>query len=202
MVLGLGIAGMVLALDQITSAMILAGGLFMGIILVDLILRGYTLPLVSRIVRYVDRADPLPGRGALFFVVGALTCIILFPKPVVVPALIAVTVLDGVATLFGIRYGRIRIFGNKTLEGTLSGVILTVVVLVPFLSLLMAISVSVIAGLIELFAPVDDNLLIPFCVCVVLTAVPLVICRRRYEELGRGGPGPNATGTMQSGPGC
>jgi len=112
LVFGLGIAGIVVVLDRFTATAILAGGLFIGIILVDLILRGYTLPVFSALVNYVDRNDPLPGKGALYFAVSALVCVILFSKPVVIPALVSLAVLDGVATIAGIRFGRNRIPGR------------------------------------------------------------------------------------------
>ena len=78
-IFGLGIAAIVLVLDHTTAMAVLAGGLLFGLILIDLIRRGYTLPVFSAVVNYVDRNDPLPGKGALYFVGSALTCVILFP---------------------------------------------------------------------------------------------------------------------------
>jgi len=172
---GLGIAGMVKCLDQPTSTAILAGGLFIGIILVDLILRGYKLPLFSSLVDYGDRCDPLPGKGAFFFAVSALVCVILFPAPVVIPALVTIAVLDSVATLVGIRYGKRRIYNGKSWEGTLSGILVTVLVLLPFLTPLGAVVVAVVSGFIELLSPVDDNLVIPVGVCILLGVFPALI---------------------------
>ena len=172
---GLGIAGMVKYLDQPTATAILAGGLFIGIILVDLILRGYKLPLFSSLVDYGDRCDPLPGKGAFFFAVSALVCVILFPAPVVIPALVTIAVLDSVATLVGIRYGRRRIKNGKSWEGTLSGILVTVLVLLPFLTPLGAMVVAVVSGLVELLSPVDDNLVIPVGVCTLLSVFPALI---------------------------
>ena len=172
---GLGIAGMVKFLDQPTVVSILAGGLFIGIIFVDLILRGCRIPLFSSLVDYGDRCDPLPGKGAFFFAVSALLCVILFPAPVVIPALVTIAVLDSVATLVGIRYGKRRIYNGKSWEGTISGILVTVLVLVPFLTVIGAIVIAVIAGIIELFTPVDDNLIIPVSVCILLTIFPVLI---------------------------
>ena len=82
-IFGLGIAAIVLVLDHTSAMAVLAGGLLFGLILIDLILRGYTLPVFSAVLNYVDRSDPLPGKGALYFAVSALTCVILFPVAVV-----------------------------------------------------------------------------------------------------------------------
>jgi phytol kinase len=169
---GLGIAAIVLFLDHAVVIAVLATGLFIGVVLIDLILRGYQIPVLSPLVRYGDRFDPLPGKGALFFAVSALACIILFPVFMVVPALVALAILDSVTTVVGIRFGRHRISNGKSWEGTLAGISVTVIALLPFLSPSGAMAVSVIAGIIELFAPVDDNLVIPAGICILLTLVP------------------------------
>jgi dolichol kinase len=166
---------MILVLDHMTATAILAGGLFFGIILVDLILRGYTLPVFSALVNYVDRCDPLPGKGAFFFAVSALACVILFPVHVVVPALVTVAVLDGIATIVGTRFGRTRIYNGKSWEGTIAGIFVAALALLPFLSAAGALVISVFAGILEIFSPIDDNLLIPACVCVTLMMFPVLI---------------------------
>jgi phytol kinase len=175
LVFGLGIAGMVLILDHTTATAILAGGLFSGIILVDLILHGYEIPAISALVKYVDRCDPLPGKGALFFAISALACVILFSKPVVVPALVSLAVLDGVASIAGTRFGRNRIYNGKSLEGTIAGIIITFVVLLLVMPVPGALVVAVSAGIIEMFSPIDDNLVIPISICILLTAVPVLL---------------------------
>jgi phytol kinase len=172
---GLGIAALVFFLDHSLVISIIAVGLLTGIVLVDLILRGYRIPVISPLVRYGDRCDPLPGKGAFFFAVSALACIILFPVPVVVPALIALSVLDSVTTLAGLRFGRHRIHNGKSWEGTLSGIAVTILALLPFLTLPGAVISSVVTGIIELYSPVDDNLVIPVGVCILLTLVPALI---------------------------
>jgi phytol kinase len=174
-IFGLGIAGIILVLDHTSAMAVLAGGLFFGLILIDLILRGYTLPVFSAVVNYVDRNDPLPGKGALYFAVSALTCVILFPVEVVVPALVSLAVLDGVAAIAGIRFGRTRIYNGKSLEGTVAGIFFTFLVLLLFISIQGALIVSVVAGIIEMFSPVDDNLVIPIIICFLLTVFPALI---------------------------
>ncbi|MCK9579061.1 MAG: hypothetical protein M0Q92_01255 [Methanoregula sp.] len=175
LVFGLGIAALVLLLNRNTTIAILAAGLLFGAVLVDLVLRGCTIPGISWLLSYVDRFDSLPGRGALFFVVSALSCVILFPAPIVVPALVALAVLDSVATIAGSRFGRQRFVNGKSLEGSITGIAVTIPVLLPLLSLPGAVLVSFLAGIIELVSPVDDNLLIPIIVCTALTFVPALV---------------------------
>jgi phytol kinase len=174
-IFGLGTAGIVLILDHITATAILAGGLFFGVILIDLILSGYKIPVFSAILNYVDRHDPVPGKGAFYFAVSALTCVILFSAPVVVTALVSWAVLDGVAPIAGIRFGRTRIYKGKSVEGTITGIFVTFLVLLLFISIQGALVVAVIAGIIEMFSPVNDNLVIPVSICIFLTVIPLLI---------------------------
>ncbi len=169
---GLAVAGMVHVAGQPAAVAILAGGLFIGIVMVDLILRGCRVPLFSGLVAAFDRGDRLPGRGALYFAVSALACVILLPVTISVPALVTLAVLDSVTTMVGVRFGRTRIYNGKSWEGTLAGIIVTVLVLLPFLTVPGAVVVAIVAGLIELLSPVDDNLVIPVGVCVVLALVP------------------------------
>jgi phytol kinase len=172
---GLGIAALVFFIDHAVVVAVMAGGLLIGIVLVDLIFRGHRVPGLSPLVQYGDRADPLPGKGAFFFAVSALACIILFPASIVVPALVALAVLDSVTTLAGLRFGRHRIYNGKSCEGTLSGIAVTVLCLLPFLTLAGALGASVVAGIIELFSPIDDNLVIPLGVCLLLMLVPALV---------------------------
>lgn len=169
---GLGIAAMVNFLDHTIVVAVMAGGLLIGVVLVDLILRGHRIPFITPLVRYGDRCDPLPGKGAFYFAVSALACIILFPVSVVVPALVALAVLDTVTTLVGLHFGRHRIHNGKSWEGTLAGVAINSLVLTPFLTPFYAMAVSVVAGIIELLSPVDDNLLVPVGVCILMSLVP------------------------------
>jgi phytol kinase len=172
---GLGIAALVFFIDRTIVISVMAGGLFIGVVLVDLIFRGHQIPVISPLVQYGDRCDPLPGKGAFFFAVSALSCIILFPVSIVVPGLVALAVLDSVTTLVGVRFGRHRIYNGKSHEGTLSGVAVTIIALVPFLTVPGAFVAAGIAGIIELLSPVDDNLVIPVGVCILLALVPALV---------------------------
>lgn len=172
---GLGIAALVYFLDHAVAVAVMAGGLLTGVVLVDLILRGHRIPVISPLVQYGNRCDPLPGKGAFFFAVSALACIVLFPVPVVVPALVALAVLDSVTTLAGVRFGRHRFRNGKSWEGTLAGIAVTALVLLVFIHPCGALAAAVAAGLIELLSPVDDNLLIPVGICILLALVPALL---------------------------
>jgi dolichol kinase len=88
---------------------------------------------------------------------------------------VTLAVLDGVATIAGTRFGRTRFYNGKSAEGTVAGIFVTFLVLLLFMSVHGALIVAVIAGIIELFSPVDDNLVIPVSICILLTVIPVLI---------------------------
>jgi dolichol kinase len=169
--LGLGIA---IAIPLFEKQIVLAAfviAIFAGFILSDALSKGYSIPLVSRVVAVLERKDVLPGKGTLYFAISIFFVLVFFPLPVVVPSVICLAVLDGVATLVGTKIGNHRIWQGKSLEGTHAGIgatLLALMVLTP-LTLPLAIAAAITAGVVELFTPVDDNLVIPFSVCIVLT---------------------------------
>ena len=175
LIFGLLIAAMVFIAGKTNAAAILAGGLFIGLVLVDLILRGHRLPLFSFLIDRLDRNDTIPGKGALMFAASSLACVILFPVAIAVPAIVTLAVLDSVTTIAGQALGRHRIYNGKSFEGTAAGIIVTTIVLLVFMSLPGALAVAVLAGIIELVSPVDDNLVIPVAVAVLLAVMPGVL---------------------------
>lgn len=174
MLFGLGIAALIFAAPKELTLAVLMLGTFTGILFTDAILRGYRVPVISGLVDSLERRGALPGRGALTFAVSSLFCVIFFDKSAVVPAIIALAVLDGTATIIGFYFGRAKVVHGKTIEGSLAGITLCFIALLPFLPAITAALVSLVAGLVELFSPLDDNLLIPVSVCILLTALATV----------------------------
>ncbi|RXE57178.1 hypothetical protein ABH15_03425 [Methanoculleus taiwanensis] len=169
LIFGLGIAGFVFLFDSTITISVLMIALFAGFILSDALQRGYFIPGISQIIERLERRDAVPGKGALFFALGALFCLVFFPTAVVFPALVVLALLDSVTTIFGVRYGRHRIYNKKSVEGTLFGIAVTFSVLLFLVPPGAALAVAVVSGLVELTTPIDDNLVVPVAACVVLS---------------------------------
>ncbi len=169
---GLGIAAFIFVAGKGIAIATLAIAIFIGLVISDTISRGYHIPFISDIVEVLERKDELPGRGALFFVISTLVCLILFDLSLVLPAVVTLAVLDGVATIAGMKYGRTRLWNGKTLEGTLTGFCAAVLALLLLVPPITTIVVALTGALVELCSPFDDNLLIPVSICVILTIVP------------------------------
>jgi len=168
LIFGLGIAGFVLLFDRDIALSVLMLALFVGFILSDAISRGYTVPVVSRIVAGLERRDAAPGKGALFFALGALFCLIFFAKEIAFMGLVVLALLDSVTTLVGVRFGRTRIYNHKSLEGTIAGIGVTTIALCLLVPPAIALTAAAATALAELVSPVDDNLVIPVVACLVL----------------------------------
>ena len=166
---GLGIAGFILAFDRDFTLSVLVLTLFMGFILSDAVSRGYTIPVISTIIVNLERRDAAPGRGALFFALGALFCLVFFEREIVFAGLVVLSLLDSVTTLAGTRFGKTRIYNHKSLEGTLAGVAVTAVALCLLVPPAVALVTAAVAAIAELVSPVDDNLTIPVVACLALT---------------------------------
>jgi dolichol kinase len=168
---GIGIAAVILLLGRDLALPVLLASLLGGFVLSDSIARGHRIPLISRLVEDLERPGVLPGKGAILFVFSSTFCLFFFPDPVVIPAVLTLAVLDGVSAMAGQYAGRHRIWNNKSSEGTVAGITVTAAVLLVLIAPLQALATAIIAGLIELVSPVDDNLVIPPAVCLLLTAL-------------------------------
>ncbi len=142
--------------------------LLIGSMLTDAVERGRRIPLITPLLEQLEREDAEPGRGAFYFVVSALTCLLLFGPFHASIGLFVLALHDSVATLVGRQLGRHRIYNNKSFEGFLAGFLITTMLLLPFLPPGQAALVALAGGVVELISPGDDNLVIPPVVCLVL----------------------------------
>ena len=116
--------------------------------------------------------------GASFFLSGCSLSILLFSKPVAISAMCVLLVSDTAAALVGKRWGKHKL-GTKSLEGTLAFMATAVVVIFivaavsgqGMLFYLGGALAAIISAFVELYSKqmkVDDNLLIPLSVGLIL----------------------------------
>ena len=172
MVFGLLITLLIWIVPKETALMILGVGLLGGLWFIDLVMRGFHVPVISDLVNHLERPDAYPGMGAFFFVFSSLVTLILFPSDVTAIGVLVLSVLDGMATLIGLRYGKTRIINHKSLEGSGGAVFITFLVLLFLMNPVQSAVIAIIAGFFELVSPIDDNLLIPPVIGVLLTIIP------------------------------
>ena len=102
--------------------------------------------------------------GSIYFITSTIICFAVFDYQIALLALLLTVFGDLASALVGIRYGKTKIFRNKTLQGFLAG--LAVKLLVGSLVLpnypLIAVLMAAVASVVELFtSKLDDNLTVP-----------------------------------------
>ena len=110
--------------------------------------------------------------GTSYLLTGVMVCALVFPHEVVSVTLLFLGFADPIASFVGILYGKDKIFGQKSLQGTLAGYVVCVVAGASFLfakdlPVDRIIVFSFVAGLVgalsELIpvAGLDDNFTMP-----------------------------------------
>ncbi len=140
-------------------------------------LNGSAIPIVSRVTAYAARRRD-EGRfvlGPVTMGLGVLLTLVLFPPDVARVGIMALAFGDGIASLAGKVYGRIRIPGaqGKTLEGSTACFVAVYVSSIFILrDPLMAFETALLAMLIEVLPLKDyDNLIIPLAISAFVLVV-------------------------------
>lgn len=120
--------------------------------------------------------------GTTYLLTGALIVLIFFPRPIVNLAFLFLAFADPIASYFGIRFGKDRIFEGKSIQGTLAAVVVCTIISLIYLYsfnilldrlLLVSLLGGIIGGLAELIqiGKLDDNLTLPVFSATGLTIV-------------------------------
>lgn len=120
--------------------------------------------------------------GTSYLLTGVTLVTFLFPREVVLLTLLFLAFADPVASIVGIKYGRTKIFGHKSLEGTFAAFAICTGITFFYLSnhhLLLPhlVVVSLLAGLLGAAAELipigklDDNLTLPLLSALGLSGI-------------------------------
>jgi dolichol kinase len=127
----------------------------------------FTLPPVQRtftlLFGLLLRDEEIKGpHGSLYFLSGVFVCVLLFPKELACTALVYLAVGDTAAEVVGRRFGRVKLLGPKTLEGTSACFVSSAVVGLFLLPWPLALVGATAATLFELVGTGNiDNATIP-----------------------------------------
>ena len=102
---------------------LLVAGLLVYTFAESLRLQGKELPLITRLTRLASRGRDrdLAVLGPITLGLGALLCLMLYPEPAASVGIYALAFGDGLSSVVGKLFGKIRLplTGGKTLEGSL-----------------------------------------------------------------------------------
>lgn len=121
-------------------------------------------PKIPQMLNVLRRREHNNVTGTVFFIIGTIIAFAVFEYGVAMLALLLTVFGDLASALVGIKWGKHKIFRNKTLEGFLAG--LAANLLVGFLFMpelpLVFVSMAGVASFVELTTnKLDDNLTVP-----------------------------------------
>lgn len=117
--------------------------------------------------------------GTTYLISGVLLITLFFPREVVLLTILFLAFADPIASYFGIRYGKDKIFGEKSVQGSFAAFVVCMVITFTYLyshGILLdrLIVVSLLGGLIGAAAEavplwkLDDNLTLPILSAIFL----------------------------------
>ena len=152
------------------------------VIIIPLVNKRYKVPGMDWFLKNFERDENLkifPGKGFIFYLIGSLLVLLLFPKDIALPAILVLAFADSIGHLFGMRFGRIRhpFVSTKFLEGWIVGLASGFIGALIFVPWHEALAASFFAMLVEGIEvkigadEVDDNLIIPLVAAIAISAV-------------------------------
>ena len=152
------------------------------VIIILLVNKRYKVPGMDWFLKNFERDENLkifPGKGFIFYLIGSLLVLLLFPKEIALPAILVLAFADSIGHLFGMRFGRIRhpFVSTKFLEGWIVGLASGFIGALIFVPWHEALAASFFAMLVEGIEvkigadEVDDNLIIPLVTATAISAV-------------------------------
>ncbi len=150
------------------NAMLLIVGVIAGIAIVVELLKWLYPPfseLFFRFFKPVLRSHERKGAitGATYFIVSTLLCVIFFKKHLAIVCIFFMVLGDTAAALVGKKWGRTKLIGKKSLEGsTACFTICAMISLFFWLNPIVGLVGAFVATLAELLPlRIDDNLTVP-----------------------------------------
>jgi dolichol kinase len=101
----------------------------------------------------------------IFFTLG------LFREMIVLQAVLILSISDSLSTLFGKKYGKVKIYNSKSVLGSLVFFSSAFFIEFIFQNFLTSLVVAFVATFVEIL-PADDNITIPLAVGAVLRFIP------------------------------
>lgn len=168
-----GIVIVLLLYYEILSSLALFLLIIVSIIL-SFLSKRIRLPVIGFFIEVMERDDDkrdFPGKGFIFFFVGTLLAVKLFPKNIALASIMVLALGDSISHLVGQEIGRIKnIFnrdGKKLLEGTLFGTLagfFGALIFVPLPEAFLGSAAAMIAEVIKIDFndhTLDDNMVVP-----------------------------------------
>ncbi len=138
--------------------------------------RGINIPILSSITWSAANKTELYefATSPIHFALGIAISFLIFPEPIRYVAITILTLGDGCAHIFGMKFGRTPLPFNKgkNLEGTIFGFLFAFLGAMIFVDPVRALIAAAVGMLVEgLPSPINDNLTMPLASGLILTLI-------------------------------
>ena len=107
--------------------------------------------------------------GATFYILSTFLCILFFQKNIAIVCILFVVLGDAVAALVGMKWGRIKLIGKKSLEGSAACFVVCASISLIWLNPIIGITGAFVATVVELLPlRIDDNLTVSLISGIVM----------------------------------
>ena len=182
-----GVGTAILIFYDVLSSLALLLLIISGV-LASLISKRIHLPGFNFFLKHLEREEQrktFPGRGLIFFFVGVLLVVKLFPKDIALAAVMVLAFGDSISHIVGGHFGHLKnIFNGKSkklFEGTIAGALigfLGAAIFVPFSQAFLGSFAAMIAEVIEIDfnqTTLDDNMIVPLVAGTVMYLVKIYL---------------------------
>ena len=130
--------------------------------------------LLGSFVRDYEKNDFMSGT---YLMVASFLTVALFDKYTAILSLLILSICDSAAAITGMRFGNIKIFNNKTIEGTLAFILTGFIIIILYDQLIISnfnyfysIIMIFIVSIIEHITPTKfDNITIPLSSAIIIS---------------------------------
>lgn len=149
------------------STMMFIAGAFAGIAVIVEFLKWVSesfRELFFRFFEFILRRHERKGAitGATYYIISTFLCIVFFDKHIAIVSIFFIVLGDTAAALVGKAWGRIKLIGSKSLEGSIACFIVCAVISLFWIDPVVGLTGAFVATLAELLPlRIDDNLTVP-----------------------------------------
>ena len=149
------------------STMLIIAGALAGIAVIVEFLKWVSesfRKLFFRFFEFILRRHERKGAitGATYYIISTFLCIVIFDKHIAIVSIFFIVLGDTAAALVGKAWGRTKLIGRKSLEGSAACFIVCAMISVFWIDPIIGLTGAFVATLVELLPlRIDDNLTVP-----------------------------------------
>ena len=163
----------------------IAAILLVLLVVLGIIIKKVKVPVAYWFFKKFDRPKDfkkMPGKGAIFYLVGVILVLTIFPKDIAMASILILALGDSIAPIVG-QYGSIESPWNKKkyIEGSIAGAVIGGIGAMLFVGPLEAVLAAIAAMIAEGVGlkigvnPLDDNIVMPIVAGAVMLLLRFLI---------------------------